>query len=278
MQPAEKLRLRWIELYERIGDAGVVCRRCGISRPTLRKWWRRYQANGTAGLRRRSRRPQTLPRRKIFEREERMIQALRVERRLGSKRLRNELLRIHGLRVSPATVHKVLRRHQLNRLPQRRPRRHHRRRYSRPIPGDRIQMDVCKIAPGCYQYTAVDDCSRYLVAGLFGRRSAANTLSFLDKVVDEMPFAIQRVQTDRGREFFATKVQERLLAWAIKFRPIKPRSPQLNGKVERATHRAGGVLVVGRARCARPRTTAARMAAPLQLGATALGPGRSYAH
>ena len=49
-----------------------------------------------------------------------------------------------------------------------------------------------------------------------------------------MPFPIQRIQTDRGREFFAYKVQQRLMEWAIKFRPIKPRSPHLNGKVERS--------------------------------------------
>src|SRR3954468_23283665 len=50
-------RLGWIKLYEEIGNAGVACRRCGISRPTLRKWWRRYQAQGTAGLEEQSRRP-----------------------------------------------------------------------------------------------------------------------------------------------------------------------------------------------------------------------------
>ncbi|WP_158683987.1 helix-turn-helix domain-containing protein, partial [Pseudoalteromonas sp. T1lg10] len=34
-------RLTWIKLYEETNDAGLVCRRCGISRPTLRKWWKR---------------------------------------------------------------------------------------------------------------------------------------------------------------------------------------------------------------------------------------------
>jgi hypothetical protein len=48
-----------------------------------------------------------------------------------------------------------------------------------------------------------------------------------------MPRAIQRFQTDRGQEFFAYGVQERLMEWGIKFRPIKPASPHLNGKVER---------------------------------------------
>lgn len=31
-------RLQWVKLYETSGDARLVCRRCGISRPTLRKW------------------------------------------------------------------------------------------------------------------------------------------------------------------------------------------------------------------------------------------------
>lgn len=95
-------------------------------------------------------------------------------------------------------------------------------------------MDVCKIGPGCYQYTAIDDCSRYAVVRLYDRRTAKNRLRFLYKIVEEMPFAIQRILPDRGREFFAIEMQERLRASAVKFRPIKPRSPHLNGKVERA--------------------------------------------
>lgn len=52
--------------------------------------------------------------------------------------------------------------------------------------------------------------------------------------MDEMPFPIQRIQTDRGREFFATQVQEKMMEFGIKFRPNKPGSPHLNGKVERS--------------------------------------------
>lgn len=59
-------------------------------------------------------------------------------------------------------------------------------------------------------------------------------MDFFDAVIEQMPFAIQRIQTDRGREFFAIKFQEQLLEWGIKFRPIKPASPQLNGNVERS--------------------------------------------
>ena len=41
-----RMRLGWVQLYEETQDAGYVCRRCGISRPTLRKWYRRYLENG----------------------------------------------------------------------------------------------------------------------------------------------------------------------------------------------------------------------------------------
>jgi len=95
-------------------------------------------------------------------------------------------------------------------------------------------MDTCKIGPGLYQYTSIDDCTRYRVLRLYGRRTAANTLDFIECVIEEMPFPIQRIQTDRGREFFAVKVQEKLKEYCIKFRPNKPGSPHLNGKVERS--------------------------------------------
>lgn len=48
-----------------------------------------------------------------------------------------------------------------------------------------------------------------------------------------MPVSIQRIQTDRGQKFSACKVQDRLKSWSIRFRPIRPRSSHLSGKVER---------------------------------------------
>jgi transposase-like protein len=49
-------------------------------------------------------------------------------------------------------------------------------------------MDTCKIAPGLYQYTAIDDCTRIRVLALYKRRGAANSLLFLEKVIEEFPF------------------------------------------------------------------------------------------
>ena len=93
MDADQKKRLGRIELYKATGDEGLVCRRCGISRPTLRKWQRRYDQAGVDGLKSQSRRPHLSPGKKVFEREERLIVRLRLERRLGIKQLRIELIR-----------------------------------------------------------------------------------------------------------------------------------------------------------------------------------------
>ncbi len=43
-------RLIWVQTFKRTRNAGLICRRYGVSRPTLRKWWRRYLAEGLDGL------------------------------------------------------------------------------------------------------------------------------------------------------------------------------------------------------------------------------------
>lgn len=210
-----KARLEWVKLYQETRNAGLVCRRCGISRPPLRKWWRRFQDGGESGLGELSRRPHNSPKRKIFEKEINWISDLR-KRRLGSRRIQSELLRNYGFRLSRATLCKILRRLNVPPLRKSRMLRKHRHRYERPIPGERIQMETCKIAPGLYQYTAIDDCTRVRVLALYPRRSAANSLLFLEKVIEEMQFPIQRIQTDRRLEFFAYKFQDKLKEYAIK--------------------------------------------------------------
>ncbi|KGW07257.1 integrase core domain protein [Burkholderia pseudomallei MSHR4000] len=187
---------------------------------------------GEEGLRSQSRRPLTSPNRKVSDVDRATILRLRAEHK-GARRIQNEL-RLHEQRaLSLATIHKVL--CEASVKPLVRPRRPAQpKRYSRPVPGDCVQMDTMKIARGVYQYTAIDDCLRFRVLAVYPRRNARNTLLFLDRVIEEMPFPIQRIQTDRGGEFFAESVQRRLMNECIEFRPIPPRSPHLNGKVERS--------------------------------------------
>ena len=130
-----------------------------------------------------SRRPTHSPTKKVFSEQEQWILDLRKNRNSGARCIQNELRRIHGFNLSLATIHKVLTKHRVKPLVRLR-REIHQKRYSRPIPGDRVQMDTCKIAPGLYQYTAIDDCTRYQVLALFARRNAESTLEFFEKAID----------------------------------------------------------------------------------------------
>lgn len=159
--------------------------------------------------------------------------SLRKTRKLGARRIKNELFRQHDCSLALASIHKFLTRNDVKPFKRRRKKSEY-IRYERPVLGDRVQMDTTKIAPGIIQYTAVDDCSRFRVLAVFSKRTGANTLKFLDQVFEEKPFPIQRIQTDRGTEFFAEKVQLKMMEYGIKFRPNKPASPHLNGKVERS--------------------------------------------
>ena len=104
---AVRQRGKWIAAYHEIGDAGAVCRRFGISRPTLRKWLRRFDAAGEAGLQEQGRRPHGSPTKKVSSDVEQWILSLRRERRLGVKRNWAELRRLHGVQLSPAVIHLV---------------------------------------------------------------------------------------------------------------------------------------------------------------------------
>jgi len=128
-----KKRLTWIKLYEETGNAGLVCRRCGISRPTLRKWWRRYQEQGESGLSSQSRRPKHSPNQKVFAEQEQWILQLRRDRHLGARRIQHELVRLHDSPLGLATIQKILQKHDVAPL-----------KRKRSAIKDRFPVIVCK--------------------------------------------------------------------------------------------------------------------------------------
>ncbi|GAB5519715.1 MAG: hypothetical protein RhofKO_19660 [Rhodothermales bacterium] len=67
---------------------------------------------------------------------------------------------------------------------------------------------------------------------LYRNRSSKSARRFLEeRVLKQMPFPIQRVQTDRGGEFCSVASLHKR---QIKFHPTRSRSPHLNRKVERS--------------------------------------------
>ena len=101
--------------------------------------------------------------------------------------------------------------------------------------GDTIVGDECdgKILR---QYTAIDDATRIRALRVYRRHNQKNAIDFIDYVIEKFPFRIHTIRTDRGHEFqaqFHWHVEDKGMRHVY----IKPRSPQLNGKVERS-HRS----------------------------------------
>ncbi len=123
--------------------------------------------------------------------------------------------------------------------------------FEKDEPGESVQVDVkfVKIAGRwAFQYTALDDCTRFRVLRLYRRLHQSSSLTFLTELCRAFPFRIRKLQCDNGHEFpfaFALAVQ----ALGIRHRYIKPRRPQQNGKVERS-HRIDQEEFWGRERFA----------------------------
>jgi hypothetical protein len=73
-----------------------------------------------------------------------------------------------------------------------------------------------KIIEGRFQYTAIDDCTRLRVLGLYPRHTASDAVHFLEnRILEEFPFPIQRIQTDQGAECFGATFQYILRRYCI---------------------------------------------------------------
>jgi len=236
-----RLRQAAIETWKREPSLGLakICWLLGINRSSFWRWRRRYDEHGLAGLLRD--RPTAKLRRITPEIEQKIID-LRREHGWGHQRIQLYLQRYLGQKVSSSTVWNILKRHNMPNLYMTRYNTRSKRpfrRYQKELPGDTIQMDVKFVKdperPGrrLYQFTAIDDCTRYRVLRIYARNTTRSAMEFLEQVRKVFPAAIKEIQTDNGPEF-ATEFTFQLDQDGIRHRRIRPRTPRLNGKVERS--------------------------------------------
>jgi transposase InsO family protein len=239
-----KRRLAILRHAEEItGNVALTCRYYGISRQCFYTWKRRWDAHGLDGLRDRSHRPQVSPNATRTEVVGKIIY-LRQHYHFGPARIAMYLKRYHEVQISPSGVWRILKRLELNRLPaSQRHKRHDRRwrRYEKPLPGHRVQLDVKFIQPLAaaskpkkyYQFTAIDDCTRLRVLRIYPKLNQQTAIQFLDYLLERLPFRVEVIQTDNGVEF-GSSFHWHVLDKGIGHVYIKPRTPRLNGKVERS--------------------------------------------
>jgi transposase len=159
--------------------------------------------------------------------------------------------------VAHSTVHAILRRHNLSRIPK--APREAVVRFEWPCPGDLLQMDTKRFGrftrPGHrmtgdrhstgaekrrkvgweFCHSIIDDHSRIAYSELHADERAETVIGFLRRALafyDEIGITPQRLQTDNAWTYTHNRALAELLArQGIRHRTIPPRTPKRNGKI-----------------------------------------------
>ena len=219
-----RVRQRLLVLhFARLHGPTAAARRYGVSVRTIRRWRVRWRQGGLAALV-----PRYPPRRgrRVTARVIELVGQARRELAYGAQRTQLWLRRVHDVRIAMGTVQRIFRDLGLPRLRRTRKRVPRQMKlFEKAAPGESVQVDVkfVKIAGRwAFQYTALDDCTRFRVLRLYRRLHQGSSLDFLRELVRAFPFRIRKLQCDNGREFpleFVLAVE----AAGMRHRYIRPR-------------------------------------------------------
>jgi transposase InsO family protein len=232
-------------------EAGVplkrVARSFDVSVRTARKWWRRYQIEGAAGLQDRSSRPHVSPRR-TAPAVQLGVKVLRYQNWTGA-----QIAAAVGL--SAATATRILRRCGLSRRGRLAPPLLV-QRYEHPRAGDLLHLDTKKLGrvrglghritgqrrfqtQGSgweFLHVAIDDHSRVSYLELLLDERGATVAGFLRRAVAWFRahhVRIRRVLTDNGSGYISRSFRATCRGLHLRHRRTRPYTPRTNGKAER---------------------------------------------
>jgi transposase InsO family protein len=242
-------RERIIELDTNGRTPQAISEAVGVCPRTVRKWIGRYHREGLVGLQDRSSRPRRL-RQPTPQTVVEKIEQLRRQRLTG-KAIAAEV------RVSPATVSRVLRRLGLNKLSALEPEPV--RRYERENPGELIHLDIKKLGKigsvghritgrrtgvvnqhlGIgweFVHVCIDDASRVAFSSVMKDERKESAVAFLKAAVAyyaSLGVTIERVMTDNGSCYRSRAFARACKQLSIRHIFTKPYTPKTNGKAER---------------------------------------------
>jgi len=216
------------------------------------RWRKHLKEKGPKWLEDRSRRPKRLRRPTWGVELAQAVLHLREEYPRWGKDKLVVLLRREGWQVSTSMVGRILTQLKARGVlkePVRRRISTHKRQRPRPYairkpqgyqaqgPGELVEVDTLEVRPlsgvVLKQFTARDVVSRWDVVEAHTKATSTAAVGFLETLTKRMPFPIKALQVDGGSEFqaaFEEACQER----GIRLFVLPPRSPKLNGHVERA--------------------------------------------
>lgn len=236
-----RMKITILKYAKKWGSNAKAIRIFNIPKSTFYKWKKAYESEGDEGLKRKKPIAINHPK-KIKPEVIAKVLSLRKEYKLGSWRIVWYLERYHGISISESSVTRILKRNGVNRLAKTVSKRAvHSKRYSKLTPGHHVQIDVKFVnlldSQGFkirrFQFTAIDDATRIRALKIYIKHIQANAIDFVNYVVQKFPFRIHTIRTDNGHEFQA-KFHWHVEDLGMRHQYIKPRSPYLNGKVERS--------------------------------------------
>jgi transposase InsO family protein len=243
-----------MDFYEKTGNARLTCRHFGIAPDTFYRWRARYNPKNLKSLEAdpKTKRPHTVRTPLTPIALVSVIRSLREQYPRWGKEKITRLVWKQGYAVSVSTVGRTITRLKERGL-LREPipnfisakKRYIKRSWAvrKPSelkawnPGDIVEVDTMDVRPVPAvirkQFTARDVISKWDTLRVYGSASSLRAATFLDALLSTSPFPIRGIQIDGGSEFkgaFEDACRQRHIALYV----LPPRSPKLNGCVERS--------------------------------------------
>lgn len=232
-----------------------------LKRSTFFLWQKKYRNQcgtmkmKTTGLENKSRRPHNIRQANVITQTlvSHVLEIRQAEPMYGKEKIKRELEK-DGVFVSVSTVGRILKylmdkgKIQNIKLMKKKTstvrEREKRKRYAERIrkqkpekPGQLVQIDhmVLNLYNGLHikEFRAVDPITRISISRIYSSANAINAREFLKEVIFELDFPIESIQVDGGSEFMA-EFEDYCEEMGIKLYVLPPRSPKMNGFVERA--------------------------------------------
>ena len=258
---SQEFKLKVVKSLDGGHTLSSASREFNVATSLVSKWQKLYRERGLEGLQHKSSRPHHQPKKTSQWIIDKVLKLKKAKPELGIAATSEHLARFEAVNLSPNTVGKIFKKHELPDGDQgaaeasylvkggdkNRETEHQLEaelgeweRFARPNPNDMWQMDIMGFyirgAHKVYLITALDDCSRYVVTwGLFRQQTADNVLEVLRGGLARHG-APKEVLTDQGAQFkhWGGVTQFEKLLGKLNIEHIKARAhhPQTCGKIE----------------------------------------------
>ena len=222
---------------------GEITKDLRIAKSTVHKWWKRYKEEGWDGLKKKSRRPNTIEMTHPDVVDE--VLRNRDKNEWGSHKISASLAMWKNIRISHGAVYRILLINDRIKPTKRRGVQRNYIRWQRHHPNSLWQIDLHEIKKGPDKgkilVTALDDCTRkVIVSHVQDGYSIEPFLKILEAIFQRVK--PRQILTDNGSQFVAvlnmeendrTQFQKLLLKFGIQHIRARVKHPQTIGKIER---------------------------------------------